>query len=152
MPTVSTTIVLVLLAGGILQCRTRSSTRDVVTDTPKRPLVSSAWAVPMKTTVCAIVTSPAQFYDKRVTVEGCITTDGIEHTVLYDKECPYSGIGPGESVKLRPEQRFFPEVDKEVCGTFTGEFRATTGIAGITIDTNVLEIDETANLKTSARK
>jgi hypothetical protein len=121
------------------------------TDTPNRTAGDDSTTA-TKTTVCAIAATPAQFYDRRVTVDGCITTDGIERTVLHDRACPYTGISPGESVKLPADQRFFPEVEKEVCGTFTGVFRAQTGIGGLTVDTNVLEIDETANLRTIAKK
>ena len=97
---------------------------------------------PFRTTVCEISANPKRFYDMRVTVEGCIRTDGLEHTVLYDKKCPHTGIGPLESGKLPAAKRLFPEVGREVCGTFTGTFRAAT-----MIDTNVLEIEDAANVK-----
>jgi hypothetical protein len=95
--------------------------------------------------ICNIAATPRAFYKKRVTVEGCVTTDGLEHTALTDKDCPYTGIGLIESIRLRPQQRFYPDRDKQVCGTFSGIFQAST-----MIETNVLEIDETANLRTSA--
>jgi hypothetical protein len=144
-------LALMLLAGGILHCTRRALTSDTGTNTPGRTAGDHSTTA-TRTTVCAIAATPAQFDDKRVTVDGCITTDGIERTVLNDRACPYTGISPGESVKLRADQRFFPEAEKEVCGTFTGVFRAQTGIGGITVDTNVLEIDETANLKITAKK
>jgi hypothetical protein len=97
----------------------------------------------IKTTVCKIAAAPHAFYKKRVTVEACVTTDGIEHTALTDKDCPYMGIGLTESIRLRPRQRLFPERDKQVCGTFSGVFQAST-----MIETNVLEVDETSHLRT----
>jgi len=131
--------------------------QPILTDKPVAPAAPSSRSArnslgsAIATTVCVIAAAPSQFYGKRVTVEGCITTDGIERTVLNDKTCPYSGIGPAEGPRLAPAQRFFPEVDQEVCGTFTGVFHATTSIAGTTMETNVLEIDEIANLKTFAK-
>jgi len=147
----TTVLTLMLLSAGILHCPSQASKSNTRTDTAIQPAGDNS-TVAIKTTVCAIAATPSQFYDKRVMVDGCITTDGIERTLWNDRACPYTGISPGESVKLRADQRFFPEVEKEVCGTFTGIFRAQTGIGGIAVDTNVLEIDQTANLKTIAKK
>jgi hypothetical protein len=133
---------LLLLLPCSVQCRSHSARGSV----SAKQSVGSASV--LRTTVCAIAANPKAFYGKRVTVEGCVTTDGIEHSVLGDKACPYTGIGPAESVKLRPAERFFPQVDKQVCGTFTGVFQATRSIGSIVVDANVLEIEETAHLKT----
>jgi hypothetical protein len=104
--------------------------------------------VPSRTTVCAIAADPRRFYDKRVTVKGCVSTDGIERTVLIDDACPYTGIRPSQTARLRPNQRFESIFGNEICGTFTGTFRSSVSFENIVVDTNVLEIDETANLKT----
>ena len=104
----------------------------------------------VKTTICAIAADPRQFYDKRVAVAGCVTTDGIERTVLQDRTCPYTGIHLMESGELRPEQRFFPEPGKEICGTFTGTFRASVQFERMVLNTNVLEVEQTAHLTTKS--
>jgi hypothetical protein len=139
-----------MLTGGVSCCSRDSSEHQTARNAMTGGMAGNDLSSAIATTVCEIAAAPSQFYGKRVIVEGCITTDGIERTVLNDKTCPYSGIGPAEGPRLAPGQRFFPEVDKEVCGMFTGVFRATTSIEGITVDTNVLEIDETANLKMTA--
>jgi len=97
-----------------------------------------------------MATNPKKFYGKRVMVDGCVTTDGIEHTVLGNKECPYTSIDAAESAKLHATRRFFPEADKCLCGTFTGVFYESRSLGNLIVDTNVLEIDETANLKTTS--
>jgi hypothetical protein len=104
----------------------------------------------VKTTICAIAADPRQFYDKRVIVAGCVTTDGIERTVLQDPACPYIGMHLTESGELRPEQRFFPERGKEICGKFTGVFRASVQFENMVLNTNVLEVEQTANLTTKS--
>jgi len=95
-----------------------------------------------------IAARPQQFYDKRVTLTGCVTTDGIERTVLIDRTCPYTGIRTSQSAKLRPDQRFLPTIKSDVCGTFTCTFRSVITFNEIVVDTNVLEIDDATDLKT----
>lgn len=104
-----------------------------------------AIAVPL----CSVVDNPSRYDGKRVTVRGCITTDGREYVALSDLErpCRNGGIVPIDAPALRSAQKFHAEVDKKVCGTFTGTFRASTALYD-----RVLEIEETANLKTSALK
>jgi len=146
MMTVVRVLVILMLLPLAGRCRSRSAAHDSAAD---KPIAKSS--VPVRTTICAIAENPHKFYGTRVTVDGCVTTDGIEHTVLGDKTCPYVAIGPVESVKLQPTDRFFPEVDKEVCGTFSGIYQATRSLDNKVVDTNVLEIEETANLRVVSR-
>lgn len=104
--------------------------------------VSHALTVPL----CTIVEKAADYDGKRVTVYGCVTTDGHEYVVLsdHDRPCPNGGLVPIEAPALRPEQRYEPEPGKKVCGTFIGTFRAST-----TLYKRVLEVEETSGLTTS---
>ena len=129
-------VVLLLLLPCVLECSRRAARGTVGANRPM--------AIP--TTVCAIAANPEAFYEKRVTVSGCVRTDGIEHSLLTDPACPYVGIGPGESVKWRFDRRFFPRADRKVCGTFTGVFEKTRSIDSIVVSTNVLGIEEAAHL------
>jgi hypothetical protein len=135
-----------LILSSIVQCRGRSTAHTVSKDARASRVTSSA---PLRATVCSIVTNPEKFYGKRVMVDGCVTTDGIEHTVLGNKECPYTGIDAAESAKLHADQRFSPKFDKNLCGTFTGVFHKSRSLGNLIVDTNVLEIEETANLRSS---
>jgi hypothetical protein len=136
-------IIVLLLLPSLAQCRRVSTTHPSAPAKP--PIAKAGSSDALSTTVCAIAAEPEEFYGKRVRVDGCVTTDGIEHTVLRDKNCPYVGIGPAESGKLRPDQRFFAEVDKQVCGTFMGVFEASRSLG------TMIVIEETANLKTGSR-
>jgi hypothetical protein len=101
----------------------------------------------IRTTVCEISTNPRKFYNQRLTVSGCVSSDGVEHTALTDMSCPYTGISPAQSATLPEEQRFTPSINSDVCGTFTGTFRDALVFQKVIIDTNVLVIEQTANLK-----
>jgi hypothetical protein len=89
------------------------------------------------------VVNPRQYDGKRVSVTGCVTTDGGEYVVLSDVDHPCSdgGIVPTYGPGLKEEQQFHPAVGKMVCGTFTGTFRASTALYE-----RVLEVEETADL------
>lgn len=128
-------------------CQSRSTGEPTPAHTSDR---SKGVPVVTKTTICAIAADPRQFYDKRIAVAACVMTDGIERTVLRDQTCPYTGINVTEGGELRPEQRFFPERDKEICGMFTGTFRASVQFEKMVLNTNVLEVDQTAELTTKS--
>src|SRR5437762_9693751 len=98
------------------------------------------------TTVCKIAAEPSTFYEKHVRVTGCISTDGIERTVLSDRSCPYVGVAVTESEKLQLHQRVYPVVGKEICGTFSGVFKEHTMINHVIVYSNVLELEKTANI------
>lgn len=104
-------------------------------------------ATSMAVPLCAVVENPALYDGKRVTITGCVTTDGREYTVLSDIENPCSrgGMVPVSTPRLRREQQFDARPGKKVCGTFTGTFRASNGLFY-----RVLEVDETSGLTTSA--
>ena len=91
--------------------------------------------------LCAVVENPAVYDGKRVTMTGCVTTDGFEHVVLsnIERPCSRGGIVPVEAPTLRHEQRIDPQPGKRVCGTFTGTFRASNGLFD-----RVLEVEETS--------
>src|SRR5438552_18569567 len=110
--------------------------------TPATSQTKSALNVPL----CAIVADPTQYDGKRVTVRGCITTDGREYAVLSYLQKPSSngGIVPIDAPTLRTAQKFHAGPDKKICGTFTGTFRAST-----TLYDRVLEVEKTSNLQTS---
>jgi hypothetical protein len=100
----------------------------------------------MRTSICDIASHPAAFYDKTVVIEGCILTDGIERVALIDKSCPNTGISIGESERLLPAQRGILEgVGRpgaaQLCGTFSGTFRAVTKAGNVVVDTDILEVD-----------
>jgi len=100
----------------------------------------------IRTTVCKIAEDPRPFYEKRVTVEGCVSTDGIERVLLLDNRCPYVGISEIESARLPQSQRFMLDANKRACGTFTGTFHAATMLGKVVVNENVLEIEETSNI------
>lgn len=108
--------------------------------------MSSKSHAPIVVTLCAVVENPAQYDGKRVTLSGCVTTDGLEYVVLSDlkKPCPRGGIVPVNAPALRREQQFDAEAGKKVCGTFTGTFRASNALYQ-----RVLEVEETSGLTTT---
>lgn len=97
--------------------------------------------------LCAVVEDPARYDGKRVSMIGCVTTDGREYVVLSDLgyPCARGGIVPIDAPTLRREQQFDAHPGKKVCGTFVGTFRASNGLYE-----RVLEVEETSNLATSA--
>ena len=97
--------------------------------------------------LCTVVANPSAYDGKRVTMTGCLTTDGREYVALSDleKPCLEGGIVPIEAPTLRAEHQSDLEAGKKVCGTFTGTFRASTVLYN-----RVLEVEETSNLETSA--
>ncbi|HEX8151948.1 MAG TPA: hypothetical protein VF698_02430 [Thermoanaerobaculia bacterium] len=97
--------------------------------------------------LCVVVANPGAYDGKRVTVTGCVTTDGREHVALsdFEKPCREGGIVPVDVPTLGAEHQFEAEAGKKVCGTFTGTFRASTVLYD-----HVLEVEETSNLRTSA--
>jgi hypothetical protein len=97
--------------------------------------------------LCVVVANPDAYDGKRVTLTGCVTTDGREYVALSDleKPCREGGIVPIDAPTLRAEHQFEAEAGKKVCGTFTGTFRASTALYN-----RVLEVEETSNLQTSA--
>ena len=97
--------------------------------------------------LCTVVENPTLYDGRRVTMSGCVTTDGREYTVLSDIEepCTRGGIVPIDAPALRREQQFDAEPGKKVCGTFTGTFRASNALYE-----RVLEVEETSDLITSA--
>lgn len=102
-------------------------------------------SVHLHTSLCEVASNPAAFYDKNIVIYGCILTDGKERVALIDKACPHTGISLGESDKLNPEQRNVLESigrkdARQLCGMFSGTFRASTKVGNIVIDTNVLEV------------
>jgi hypothetical protein len=102
---------------------------------------------PIVVSICTVVENPGRYDGKRVTVSGCVTTDGREYEVLSNlaKPCSRGGIVPVFARGLRREQRFDAEPDKKVCGTFTGIFRASNGLYD-----RVLEIEQTSDLEKTA--
>lgn len=113
-------------------------------DAPQRTTSASDAAIVVP--LCAVVENPAQYDGKRVTITGCITTDGYHYVVLKNLEHPCSGGGivPVHALALPPEQRFEPGADKKVCGTFTGTFLASNPLYK-----RVLEVEKTSGLKES---
>lgn len=106
---------------------------------------------PLRTSICEVASHPAAFYDKTIVVHGCVSTDGIERNLMVDKACPHVGISVGESEKLLPVQRTILEGIArpgagELCGVFSGTFRAETRVGSIVVNTDILEVD---SLKTS---
>jgi hypothetical protein len=97
--------------------------------------------------LCTVVENPAAYDGKRVTINGCVTTDGREYVVLsnLEKPCSRGGLVPVETLALRREQRFDAQPGQKVCGTFTGTFRASNGLFD-----RVLEVEETFGLTRSA--
>lgn len=97
--------------------------------------------------LCSVVQNPTLYDGRRVTISGCVTTDGREYVVLSDiaKPCSGGGIVPVDAPALRREQQFDAESGKKVCGTFTGTFRASNALYE-----RVLEVEETSGLITSA--
>jgi hypothetical protein len=100
------------------------------------------------TTVCMLAKDPGKFDGRRVTVDGCISTDGQEHSSLMDSEaeCPSGVLVPVESKDLPSVQRPRADADTIVCGTFVGTFHASTPLYE-----RVLEIDETTTLTRKRR-
>jgi len=103
----------------------------------------SASVIAMDATLCEIVGNPLRYDGKRVSVRGCITTDGREHIALSDSTwpCADGGLVPVESARLSPERQYHAAPNKKVCGTFIGTFRAAT-----LVYQHVLEVDDTAAL------
>lgn len=102
------------------------------------------------TTICAISRSPLSFDGRRVSVNGCITTDGYEYVILSDRDhCASGALVPIESTKLPLAQQYSAKVkiDQRVCGIFTGTFRLKTAVYH-----RVLEVESTSNLKSSLVK
>lgn len=108
---------------------------------------SSRSQVAVDVPLCVVVANPSAYDGKRVTVAGCVTTDGREYVALSDleKPCREGGIVPIDAPTLRAEHQFEAEAGKKVCGTFTGTFRASTVLYN-----RVLEVEETSNLQTRA--
>jgi hypothetical protein len=103
----------------------------------------TAQAVPL----CSLVSHPATYDGKRVTVAGCVTTDGSEYVVLSNLEspCPEGGVVPLDDPKLSSAEAYEAVPGKKVCGAFTGTFRASTALYN-----RVLEVEGTSGLRTSA--
>lgn len=87
--------------------------------------------VPMSTTVCAIVSAPQKFDRKLVIFSANFVSDGIEHSVLIDKDCEKWGIVPGGDFKEKGEDSLDRVLmtggpgtsDKKITATFIGIFR-----------------------------
>ena len=101
-----------------------------------------------RTTVCMLAKDPGKFDGRRVKVDGCISTDGQEHSSLMDSEveCPSGGLVPVESKDLPSVQRPRANADTIVCGTFVGTFHASTPLYD-----GVLEVEETTALTRKQR-
>ena len=96
-----------------------------------------------RTTVCTISRNPEKFDGRRVSVSGCITTDGYERIVLSDRGlCTSGGLVPIESTVLPRAQQYSAKRDHRVCGVFTGTFRLRTAVYD-----RVLEVERTSNLQ-----
>lgn len=132
-----------LLAIATLHCAKPVDTS--VAPQPRESRSGASAVVPL----CAVVANPSAYDGKRVTVTGCVTTDGREYVALSDlkKPCREGGIVPIDAPTLRAEHQFEAEAGKKVCGMFTGTFRASTVLYN-----RVLEVEETSNLQTSALK
>jgi hypothetical protein len=97
-----------------------------------------------KTTICEIVKDPRRFDNMRVSVSGCVTTDGKEYVTLSDiSQCVAGGLVPIESKVLLKSKRYEVRPDERVCGVFTGTFRLATVVYD-----RVLEVEDTSNLHT----
>jgi hypothetical protein len=112
---------------------------------PARSGREVAAKVAEKTTICEIVRDPGRFDGKRVTVSGCITTDGKEYIALSDigGKCT-GGLVPVESTRLPASKHYEVRADERVCGVFTGTFRRATVVYD-----RVLEVEDTSNLRTA---
>jgi len=110
--------------------------------TPPKSALSPRTSKPTTAPVvelCDVIADPGRFDGKRIAVDGCITTDGREYTVLANRRHPCSGGGivPVEGPDLPSGQRLHLKATEATCGTFKGIFRKTTLVYD-----RVLEIDE----------
>jgi hypothetical protein len=96
--------------------------------------------------LCSLVAHPATYDGKRVTVAGCVTTDGREYVVLSNLEnpCPDGGVVPIDAATLESADQYEAAPGRKVCGTFTGTFRASTALYN-----RVLEVEDTSGLVAS---
>jgi hypothetical protein len=106
--------------------------------------VMSAQELRPNTTICEIAMDPQRFIGKRVVVDGCITSDGQEYTVLtqVDGHCDAGGMSPGMSPDYRPTEWVYPKPDEKACGTFAGVFRGPD-----MLNSRVLEIGDAQNVR-----
>jgi hypothetical protein len=108
-------------------------------------VIAGAKPPTIQTSICAVASNPVAFYDKNILVYGCLSSDGIERNGLIDEACPHTGISVSESEKLSPEQRtILRGIGRrgagQLCGMFSGTFRASTRLGNVIVNTDILEV------------
>ncbi|WP_263368460.1 hypothetical protein [Edaphobacter bradus] len=94
------------------------------------PIERSNSETPIETTVCAVSSEPSKFEGRLLEIRAQFESDGIERSVLTDKDCINFGIAPlspkryvGESALTKALSKGHPgTLDKTIIGTFIGKF------------------------------